>query len=189
VELEYRRDADEQPERADYRDRFANLAGVLDELLGSAAGGESPERTALHAPAGEGSEGPPVVPGYEVLGVLGGGGMGLVYRARHVRLGREVALKLVRAGRLSPMLLTRLLAEARAVAQLDHPHIVKVYEVGEYQPTGGGLAEPYIALELVAGGSLEQRLQGRRLWPAEAARLVSGRGSSGRHTDRFPPHY
>ncbi len=114
----------------------------------------------------------PSVPGYEGLEFLGGGGMGIVYRARDVRLDRVVALKLVRAERLTPEMLARLQAEARAVARLDHPHIVKVHAVGECSLPEGGAAVPYIALEYVAGGSLEKRLARQVLPPAEAGRLV-----------------
>jgi hypothetical protein len=112
------------------------------------------------------------VPGHVELENIGGGGMGTVYRARNVRLGRLVALKLIHADQLSPAMRQRLEAEARAVAALDHPHIVKVFEVGECQPAGGGPPVPFIALEYVSGGSLEKRLAGQALPPAEAARLV-----------------
>jgi serine/threonine protein kinase len=114
----------------------------------------------------------PVVPGYEDLQWLGGGGMGTVYRARDVQLDREVALKLVRVERLTAEMRTRLLVEARAVARLDHPHIVKVYAVGECSLPEGGEPVPYVALEYVPGGSLHKRLGGQALPPAEAARLV-----------------
>jgi eukaryotic-like serine/threonine-protein kinase len=125
-------------------------------------------------------EGPPcpadgssVPPGYELLGEVGRGGMGVVYRARDRRLGRVVALKMILAGgHASQAELARFLAEAEAVAQLHHPNIVQVYEGGQHQ----GL--PYFTLEYVPGGSLAERLGGVPLPPAEAARLVEqlGRG-------------
>jgi tetratricopeptide (TPR) repeat protein len=97
----------------------------------------------------------PVVAGYEVLGVLGRGGMGVVYRARHITLNRPVALKMILAGvHAGPGLRARFLAEAEAVARLQHPNIVQIYEVGE----AGGC--PYLALEYVDGGSLADRLRG-----------------------------
>jgi serine/threonine protein kinase len=111
---------------------------------------------------------PPVVAGYDLLGEIGRGGMGVVYRARHNRLGRVVALKLLRAGALAgPEERERFLREARAVARLQHPHIVQVYDVGEH---AGG---PYLALELVPGGSLARRLADRPLPPRAAAELVA----------------
>jgi WD40 repeat protein len=95
----------------------------------------------------------PAVPGYEVLGLLGQGGMGVVYRGRHVRLGRVVALKMIRdSGFASPDGVNRFRAEAEAVARLQHPNIVQIYEVGEHA------GRPYCALEFVDGGSLADRL-------------------------------
>jgi WD40 repeat protein len=110
---------------------------------------------------------PPALPGYEIEGELGRGGMGVVYRARHLALKRPVALKMIRLGTEAGLEhLDRFKAEAEAVARLQHPHIVQVFEVGEHQ----GL--PFYALELVEGGSLAQRLEGGPLPPREAARLV-----------------
>lgn len=75
----------------------------------------------------------PHVPGHEVLSVLGYGGMGVVYAARHVRLNRPVAVKmLLRGAHTDAVGLKRLLREAEAVAALRHPNIVQVHEVGEH---------------------------------------------------------
>jgi tetratricopeptide (TPR) repeat protein len=109
----------------------------------------------------------PRVPGHEVLGVLGRGGMGVVYRARHIRLGRLVALKMVRAGaHAGEEDLARFRAEAEAVARLQHANIVQIYEIGEET----GL--PYFSLELCGGGSLAARLGGTPLPPPAAAQLT-----------------
>jgi serine/threonine protein kinase len=74
----------------------------------------------------------PVVPGYEILELLGYGGMGVVYKARHLRLGRLVALKMIRARvSASSEIVERFRTEAQAIARLGHPNVIQVYEVGE----------------------------------------------------------
>jgi serine/threonine-protein kinase len=107
------------------------------------------------------------IPGYEILGVLGRGGMGVVYKARHVRLKRLVALKMIRAGdQANDAQRARFRREAEAVARLDHPNVVRIYDCDEHQ----GL--PYYTMELVDGESLSARLQRGPLDPREAAALV-----------------
>src|SRR5438093_5487334 len=97
----------------------------------------------------------PTVAGYEILGVLGRGGMGVVYKARQTRLNRLVALKMVLAGaHATPEQLTRFHNEALAVAKLQHPNIVQIYEVGEHE----GL--PFFSLEFVDGGALDKKIAG-----------------------------
>ncbi len=110
----------------------------------------------------------PRIEGYEILGVLGRGGMGVVYRARQKALGREVALKLLARGQWSSAAdAMRLRKEAETAARLRHEHIVPVYAVGQYQ----GL--PYCVMELVTGGSLAQRVTELVAEPREAVRLVA----------------
>jgi tetratricopeptide (TPR) repeat protein/tRNA A-37 threonylcarbamoyl transferase component Bud32 len=105
---------------------------------------------------------------YDLLEELGRGGMGVVYRARDRKLNRLVALKMIRdAGHASREELQRFLAEARAAAQLDHPHIAPIYEIGE---SDDGL--PYFAMALVEGGSLKQRVAEGPLPPRVAAELL-----------------
>ncbi len=109
----------------------------------------------------------PVVPGYELLEVLGRGGMGVVYKARDVQLNRLVALKMILAGEhAGPEDRVRFFSEAEAVARLQHPNIVQIYEVGRQ----GDL--PYFALEYVEGGTLSQALRNQSLSPEDAARIV-----------------
>ncbi len=107
------------------------------------------------------------IPGYEILGELGRGGMGVVYKARQIGLNRIVALKMVLAGsHAGADELARFRAEAEAVARLQHSSIVQIYEIGECE------GRPYFALEYVDGGTLAQKLAGTPLPPREAAQLI-----------------
>jgi WD40 repeat protein len=101
----------------------------------------------------------PRVRGYEILSAIGSGGMGVVYKARHRHLRRTVALKTIRAAALAdPEFLQRFHAEAEAVARLQHPNIIQVFEIGTAEPgLGEHHAIPFIALEFVDGGNLSQR--------------------------------
>jgi serine/threonine-protein kinase len=110
----------------------------------------------------------PRIPGYEVEGVLGQGGMGVVYQARHLRLNRPVALKMLLGGAFaSPRERERFQREAEAVAGLRHPNIVQVYDVGDVD------GRPYFTMELVEGGSLDQKLAGTPCPARQAAALVA----------------
>jgi serine/threonine-protein kinase len=157
--------AGETPELAEYQRRFPRLAGRLAEQfalpLVDPDADTSPQR-----PSG-GSAGLPEVPGYEVLGRLGRGGMSEVHKARDVRLGRTVAIKLLLAGEhASPAELSRFRTEAEALARLAHPNIVQIYDVGRLG------ACPFLVLEFVDGPTLARRCGGQAQPPAGAARLV-----------------
>ena len=95
----------------------------------------------------------PLIPGYELIREIGRGGMGVVYRARCVRLNRAVALKMILSGPFSSSdQLGRFRTETQAVAQLQHANIVQIYEVGEFE------GRPYCAFEYVDGGSLADKI-------------------------------
>ena len=105
---------------------------------------------------------------YELGAILGSGGMGEVYRARDVRLGREVAIKILRQALASDAeRVRRFETEARAVGQLDHPNILSVHDVG----TEDGA--PYLVTELLSGETLKDRLSGGPLEPDRAIAYAS----------------
>jgi eukaryotic-like serine/threonine-protein kinase len=110
----------------------------------------------------------PDVPGYEILCRLGRGGMGVVYKARHQKLNRIVALKMILAGEHADAdRLARFHVEAEAVARLRHPNIVEIYDIG----LANGM--PYFALEYLSGGSLKQLFQQGPLPPQLSAELLA----------------
>jgi WD40 repeat protein len=150
---------------------------AVDAVL--ASGQEQPDTAALSSGASEGTVpgaagespamGPPrvEVAGYEILGELGRGGMGVVYKARQTSLGRPVALKMILAGAAAGVAqLARFRAEVATVARLQHPNLVQIYEVGEHE------GRPYFAMEFVDGGSLDRRIGGKPQPPAQAAALL-----------------
>ena len=137
------------------------------------AGGQTPlpEHGVAVAPTLPGQHGataaPPSLLGrYEILGELGRGGMGVVYKARDTQLKRLVAIKMIHQGALDGDTLARFHAEGLAVARLRHPHIVQLLEVGEER------GSPYHVLEFLDGGSLAEHCRGRPQEIMYAARLV-----------------
>jgi WD40 repeat protein len=116
---------------------------------------------------------PPTFGDYELLGELGRGGMGIVYRARQKSLDRLVALKVVLRGQLaSDDDVRRFRKEAETAGTLDHPSIVPLYEVGEVHPEDGGPPIHFFSMKLVDGSSLADSLGQYRNDPQAAARLV-----------------
>jgi serine/threonine-protein kinase len=179
-EVLLRSEAGEGVALAEYQQRFPHLAEQLAlqfEVEQALAGETVIPATDLHEGAGmrltvaAGIAARPSVAGYEILGVLGQGAMGVVYRARQQKLGRIVALKMIQphsAGlpEYLTALLERLRSEAAALARLQHPDIVQIFELGE----SDGL--PFLALEYVAGGSLARKLAGMPQPAQQAAALV-----------------
>jgi eukaryotic-like serine/threonine-protein kinase len=110
----------------------------------------------------------PRIPGYEVEALLGRGGMGVVFRGRHVPLNRPVAIKMMLPGTYAVRReRERLQREAEAVAKLRHPNIVQIYDVGDVD------GRPYFTMELVEGGSLAQMLAGTPQSARQAAQLMA----------------
>ena len=115
---------------------------------------------------------------YEILGSLGAGGMGEVFRARDTRLGRDVAVKVLPASFASDAeRLHRFEQEARAVAALDHPNVLVVHDVGAHE------GQPWIVTEILDGESLRERLREGRLPPRKAVEIAIqvARGLSAAH--------
>jgi serine/threonine protein kinase/tetratricopeptide (TPR) repeat protein len=166
AEHRLRRRAGEEVAVSTYRERFPQWEAELKGLF-ETAGTVQSESTQRRLSPGLSPERPPAIPGYEIRSVLGRGGMGVVYKARQTRLGRLVALKIiVGGGHAGCEEKARFRTEAEAVARLQHPNIVQIYEVGDQEGV------PFISLEYVAGGSLADRLRGTPLPPREGAQLV-----------------
>jgi serine/threonine protein kinase len=104
---------------------------------------------------------------YELLAEIARGGMGVVFRARQVSLNREVALKMILTGQLASAAdVARFHAEAEAAANLDHPNILPIYEIGEH------LGQQYFSMKLIDGGSLADTIRGKAISEQQAAELL-----------------
>ncbi len=185
VELEWRFRAGDSPSAAEYRSRYPECSSSLDawlaeasaaaRLAGSSDGGDTPGRD-LPPTLAHGASRPADVPGappasvlrvlgeYELLGKLGAGGMGEVYKARHRRLDRLVALKLLPPRADQPAeALARFLREMRAAGQVEHPNVVEAHDAGELTGT------VYLAMKLVEGKDLAKLVRERGALPVAEA--------------------
>jgi serine/threonine-protein kinase len=153
---------------AEVRKRSQKMLRIVEAELEAMFPTPDPNRKA-HTPAPRNPAAElPLIPGYQVEAVLGRGGMGIVYKARHVRLGRPVALKMLLAGPYAgPEERERFFREAEAVAGLRHANIVQVHDMGEHD------GRPYFTMEYVEGGSLAQRLMGTPQCVSYAAALTA----------------
>ena len=142
-------------------DRHAVLASTVKVTAAqSSVAGDEPKRRAEARW--------PRIDGYEVIGLLGSGAMGRVYKARHTKLKRLVALKVILAGDYAgPEEVARFREEAEAIARLKHPNIIQIHEVSEQN------GHPFLALEFVEGGSLASQLRGIPLPVRQATQLVA----------------
>jgi tetratricopeptide (TPR) repeat protein len=191
VDLEFRLQRGEEPDPRSYCQRFPELADVVDAaFLSRHESAVSTRPGKPRDPAGGSTVGSPAlvqgtersqrdnftlrtprypdVPGYEILGELGRGGMGVVFKARQIALNRFVALKMIKSGSFaSERELLRFQNEAEAVAQLDHPHIVPIYEVSRHH------GQDFFSMKLITGTSIDKRLAEFAVNPRAAARVVA----------------
>jgi eukaryotic-like serine/threonine-protein kinase len=192
LELEFRQENGEQPDARTYHQEFPELVGVIDAAFqlrqdrstmaqgagsndcygGTTVAASDPltaaKETAPWAELTFLTRQEPGFPGYQILGELGRGGMGIVLRARQVALNRPVAIKLIKSGAFATENeRLRFQNEAEAVAQLDHPHIVPIYEVGQH------LGRHFFSMKLIEGSGLNKRLDAFVGDPRAAARVVA----------------
>jgi hypothetical protein len=173
-------EAGREPDRGEMLRQHPDLAGELDSFFRNRDEMQRRARPLVRQAAaldvtvgagnGEAGVGDRIVyfGDFELLQEIARGGMGVVFRARQVSLNRVVALKMILAGQLaSPADVDRFQAEAEAAANLDHPNIVPVHEVGNHE------GRHYFSMKLIEGGSLADRIDTFRAHPREAARLLA----------------
>ncbi len=136
---------------------FASVSQVLDSVERAASGPIRPPVFEPHQRVGD----------YEILDEIGRGGMGVVFRARQISLGRIVALKMILRGELASAAdLTRFRGEAESAARLHHPHVTAVYEIGDHE------GQPFFSMQFVEGTTLARKIVDGPLPAREAARLL-----------------
>ena len=139
----------------EFRQRFPQFGLFIETVFGNKTGADT-----LELPA-------PEIPGHRIVERIAYGGMGVVYKAHELDLDRTVALKMVRgSGWVDKEDLNRFEIEAKAVAGIEHPNIVRIYSFGRYQQL------PYYTMEFVDGGSLQGHLSGEPMPPRRAAELL-----------------
>jgi eukaryotic-like serine/threonine-protein kinase len=172
-------EAGRKPDREELLARHPLLAGDLAALLDAQERLSAllePLRATSPARPDTSAAPPDSFGDYEIEGEVGRGGMGVVYKARQVKLDRVVALKMIRsAGLADAEERARFEAEARAGARLQHPNIVQVFEVGEHR------GMPFLALEFVAGGNLADQVRGVPWEARRAAEMVERLARAVRH--------
>ena len=171
IEIDYRRKAGDDVKGEDYEDRFPQHAELVrDAVQGGLQHGKPPLQ-------GEATPAPRVLGDYEVFEKLGGGGMGVVYKARHRRLHRWVALKELHSGCMSqPESLRRFMAEMEAIGQLNHPNLVLCTDAREEAGV------PFLVMEYIEGKDLAAIVKQRgRLSVADACEVVRQAAAGLRH--------
>ena len=183
LELDYRGGLGESPGPSEYRRRFPGHEGLIESVFAEFArrfqvvrGTESETleiRTGRDGPRSGSATSPPSdvfpsIPGFEIRSELGRGGMGVVYKARQIRLNRLCALKMLLLGEhTGAESRARFLAEAETIAKLRHPNVVQIYGLGDHN------GMPYFEMEYIEGDSLARRLDGTPWAPRPAARMVA----------------
>jgi serine/threonine protein kinase len=188
-EIRIRKDLGENPDVQEFLVRFPQFAAKLHKIEAELHPSYPPQTTNLNTPAGVISTAGdvvldrkvtsewPEVPGYKVVGKLGQGGMGHVYKATQERLNRLVALKIIRKESMSqdPRAVRRFQREAQAAAQLSHPNIIVIYDFNQSGNTY------YIAMEYIEGVDLHQLVQDYGPLPMDLASDLILQSASGLH--------
>lgn len=171
LDLEYRTRAGNRPSAEEYHQRFPSSGALIDTVFETVplsnpqTSPQTPVQSEVITGAAFSSDWP-IISGYEILAEVGRGGMGVVYKARHLGLNRIVALKMLLQMGDGQEGLLRFRSEAETLARLQHPNIVPVYDVGEV------LGRPYFSMEFEEAGRLSDRVGEQPQNPIEAARWV-----------------
>ncbi len=160
----------------EYLARFPLFLSAVESAFHNPAA-ETPMDAEYPAEWDEDAQPPPDLPGYEVFERIGTGGMGVVFRGRHLAFDMPVAIKMVKAGWHRPEDLGRFAREVKAVAKLNHPNIVRVFDTGEHNKL------PFFSMELVDGGPLSKWLGGKPTDPTRVREANSTETPSASHRD------